>query len=419
MRGVYILFNQFSNAICRRCRMKNLSLIALSILIQTFLATNAVNAQNSSLKVGDLAPNLSLNKLLQANGIRNPNIDGQKGSVVVLEFWATWCGPCVAAIKHFNELNEKFKDKPVRFIAVTDEDELSVARFTKALLIHGWIGLDDNRATFNSYQALGLPHTVVIDRNGRIAAITQPKNVTEAVLNDLLADKQISLPVKEAAPFDLEWDKSNAADGIEPLTQAIIKPSNSTTFGGSNNQPGHFTADGVTLLPLIVIAYQTTFQRVVNNLPESTKIYKASIIVPPGREETLFPLFQQTLITTFGINVRRETRETDAFVLSVPQGKTTNLQSSQSAEKFDAVMRNQVRAKKYPVKKLAEQLEMILNRPVVDKTGLTGEYDWELSYSKVDKNVLLNAVREKLGLELIEKKQPIEMLIIEKTETVK
>ena len=392
------------------------------LLTAMFLSLNIVNAQPQPPKVGDAAPDLSLNKILQANEISAINLKSLKGNVIVLEFWGTWCLACFPAIKHFNELSEKFKDKSVRFIAITDEDESSVARFTKAQPIQGWIGLDNNRGTFNSYQASGLPHTVVIDRNGRIAAITLPKNVTETVLNDLLADKQISLPLKEAAPIDLEWDESEAPDGIEPLTQAIIKPSNSTSFGGSNNRPGHFTADGATLLPLIIAAYQTSPYRVINNLPESTKIYKVSVIVPPGREETLFPLFQQALITTFGISVKREMREADVFVLSAPQGAAAKLQPSQAAKELGGNIRNRIFSKRQPIKRLAELLESVLGRSVIDKTNLTGEYDWELQYSKVDKSVLFNSLREKLGLELTETKQAIEMLIIEppkKTEQAK
>ena len=46
-------------------------------------------------------------------------LDSLKGKVVVLEFWTTWCGPCVAAIPHLNELSEKYADKPVQFIAIS------------------------------------------------------------------------------------------------------------------------------------------------------------------------------------------------------------------------------------------------------------------------------------------------------------
>lgn len=397
--------------------MRNLPLSFVFLLIAIFSSSTRLNAQPQTPEIGAAAPNLNLSKMLQANKTAAVDLNGLKGNVVVLEFWASWCLPCVPAIQHFNELSEKFKDKSVRFIAVTDDDELAVARFIKSQPIRGWIGLDNNRATIKSYQAVPFPHTVVINRNGRIAAITQPKNVTEAVLNDLLAGKQISLPLKKDALADLEWDKSEAADGIVPLTQVIIKPSNVGTGGYSINA-GHFTADGAVFLNLIVAAYQTTPFRVINNLPESDKQYKVSIIVPPGRENILFPLFQQALVATFGINARREMRERDVFVLGASQGAAVKLQQSRSAEKELSMMRGTIRSKKQQVKELAQQLEMLLRRPVIDKTGLTGEYDWELPYSHVDKNVLLKALSEKLGLELTETKQAIEMLVVEKSSSI-
>lgn len=393
--------------------MRSLLLSFVFLLIALFSSSTSLKGQPRTPEIGAAAPNLNLIKILQADKT-TVDLNGLKGNIVVLEFWASWCLPCVPAIKHFNELSQKFKDKPVRFIAVTDDDELTVARFTKAQPIQGWIGLDNNRMTIKSYQAIPLPHTVVIDRSGRIAAITKPENVTEAVLNDLLADKSVSLPLKKDALADLEWDKAEAADGIVPLSQVIIKPSNAGN-GGQWTHPGHFTADGASLFNLIVAAYQTTSFRVINNLPESDKKYKVSVIVPSGRENTLFPLFQQALVTTFGTNVRRETRERDVFVLGAAQGAAVKLQPSQSAAAVaPSNMRSTLRAKKHRIKELALQLENILGRPVIDKTGLTGEYDWEVLYSNVDKNVLLNALREKLGLELTEAKQAIEMLIIEK-----
>jgi uncharacterized protein (TIGR03435 family) len=105
-------------------------------------------------------------------------------------------------------------------------------------------------------------------------------------------------------------------------------------------------------------------------------------------------------------------RETRVVVLTVPQGKIPKLQSSQAKEEVKMVMRGKIRSNKQRIKTLTDQLEMILGRPVIDKTGLTGEYDWELPYSRVDKDLLPNAVRELLGLDLIETKQSIEMLIV-------
>ena len=387
---------------------QKLILIPAALLI---IGVISANAQRPSPKIGDDAPALNLNIILQAKENSVVSLNDLKGNVVVLEFWATWCVPCIPALNHYNELSEKFKGKPVRFIAITDEDESKIAQFVKTQPIRTWIGLDQTRAAFNAYQAIGLPHTVVVDRNGRIAAVTNPENVTETVLNDLLAGKSVSLPLKESIADDLDWDQAVTSDQIKPLMQVIIKPSNATT-GGSKSRRGHFTADGALLFNLIAAAYQSSPFRIVNNLPESSQKYRVSVIVPPGREETLYPLFQQALATTFGLQVRREMRETDVIVLTVSQGNAALLQPSQSKEEQKMVMRGQIRSNKQRIKTLAEQLEMVVGRIVVDKTGLAGEYDWELPYSRVDKTVLFNAVRERLGLEITEMKQPIEMLIV-------
>jgi uncharacterized protein (TIGR03435 family) len=386
---------------------QKLILVPLALLI---ILVISANAQRPAPKIGDDAPALKLNKILQANE-NTVSLNDLKGNVVVLEFWATWCVPCIPALIHFNELSDKFKGKPVRFIAITDEEESKIAQFVKTQPIRTWIGLDQTRAAFNAYQAIGLPHTVVVDRNGRIAAITKANNVTETVLNDLLAGNSVSLPLKESIADDLDWDQAVTSDQIKPLMQVIIKPSNATT-GGSKSESGHFTADGAVLSNLIVAAYQTSPFRIVNKLPESSQKYRVSVIVPPGREETLYPLFQQALATTFGLQVRREMRETDVIVLTVPQGKVSKLQPSQAKERLSVVMRGTIRANKQPIKTLIDDLESIWGRPVIDNTGLSGEYDWELPYSRVDKTVLFNAVREKLGLEVTEKKQPIEILIV-------
>ena len=101
-------------------------------------------------QVGEPAPAIELEGLLHApEGAPAPNElgwDDLKGNVVVLEFWATWCGPCIAAIPHLNALTEEFKGKPVRFISVTDEDETKVRKFLEKRTMSSWIGLDTDRS---------------------------------------------------------------------------------------------------------------------------------------------------------------------------------------------------------------------------------------------------------------------------------
>ena len=148
------------------------------------------SAPAASPKVGEAPPLLQATELLQAPPNARMDATSLRGKIVVLEFWATWCGPCVAAIPHLNELAEKFKNKPVQFIAITAEDRATVERFLAKRPIKAWIALDTNNAMNKAYGVTGIPHTVVLDKTGKIAAITYPTFLAGKSINDLLAGKK-------------------------------------------------------------------------------------------------------------------------------------------------------------------------------------------------------------------------------------
>jgi len=70
--------------------------------------------------VGSNAPPIDLQQVLHAPEGARATLEGLRGKLVVLEFWATWCPSCVKAIPHFNELADQLKDRPVQFISITD-----------------------------------------------------------------------------------------------------------------------------------------------------------------------------------------------------------------------------------------------------------------------------------------------------------
>jgi thiol-disulfide isomerase/thioredoxin len=76
---------------------------------------------------------------------------------VVLDFWGTWCAPCVADLPRTNDLIAKYKDKPVQFIAVGHENAPKVEYFLKKHPINAWIALDLKVTVFRSYTAFGIP----------------------------------------------------------------------------------------------------------------------------------------------------------------------------------------------------------------------------------------------------------------------
>src|SRR5688500_8156890 len=72
-----------------------------------------------TLKIGDPAPALPATKWLQGNAVKV----FEPGKTYVVEFWATWCVPCIVMMPHLSELQQQYKDKGVTFIGYSAQDK--------------------------------------------------------------------------------------------------------------------------------------------------------------------------------------------------------------------------------------------------------------------------------------------------------
>lgn len=111
-----------------------------------------------------------------------------KGRVVVLDFWATWCGPCVASLPKITELGEEYKGAEVDVIAVNIEQTAAeIQIFLDRAKIRPTVVLDSDGAVARAYQAQAIPQTVIIDRDGKIkTVIVGGGGATEAKIRDFL-----------------------------------------------------------------------------------------------------------------------------------------------------------------------------------------------------------------------------------------
>ena len=93
-----------------------------------------------------------------------------RGKAVLINFWATWCSPCVEELPTLEGLRRHFQDRPFSVIAVNlGEDARTVRDFldTHALELHMTFLIDEDGAVAESYRVRGLPATLLIDREGR------------------------------------------------------------------------------------------------------------------------------------------------------------------------------------------------------------------------------------------------------------
>ena len=137
------------------------------------------------------APSFTLRDL---NG-KQVSLSDFKGKVVVLDFWATWCPPCVIEIPHFIELYEQYKDRGFAMVGISlDRQGVSVVKsFARKYQINYPILMTDGRVDRAYGGITGIPTTFVIDSAGNIRQKYvgyRDKAVFEADIKALLAEAE-------------------------------------------------------------------------------------------------------------------------------------------------------------------------------------------------------------------------------------
>ncbi|RZU02800.1 TlpA family protein disulfide reductase [Rivibacter subsaxonicus] len=99
----------------------------------------------------------------------NLRLQEQRGRVVLINFWATWCAPCRQEMPHLNRLYEKYRGSGFVLLGVNvDEDPRNAASLAARLGLKFPVLLDADKQVSRLYQLSTMPSTVVIDRSGRV-----------------------------------------------------------------------------------------------------------------------------------------------------------------------------------------------------------------------------------------------------------
>ena len=138
--------------------------VASMALAQTTVATAPAPA--SELKIGDKAPALQVAKWLKGTPVKA----FEPGKVYVVEFWATWCGPCKQSIPHLTELQKKYAGK-VKFVGVAVSVNQSPERVKLYAAKHGLpfdVLYDRKGHATDAYEVPATSYIVVIDGKGTV-----------------------------------------------------------------------------------------------------------------------------------------------------------------------------------------------------------------------------------------------------------
>lgn len=149
---------------------------------------------SKKLVAGDPAPALSIEKWVKGDAVTG----FEKGKVYIVEFWATWCGPCKVSMPHLSEIQKEYKAKGLTIIGISStgwRDELTKVEEMvkdKGDTMGYTVAWDKDGQTNNAYMKAakmrGIPTSFVIDQKGQIAWIGHPMQL-DFVIDDVIAGK--------------------------------------------------------------------------------------------------------------------------------------------------------------------------------------------------------------------------------------
>ena len=371
------------------------------IIISIFFITISCNKTEEKIEINvtDYISNIPIDKSF-------------KNKFIVLEFWATWCAPCISAVPHINELQNKFKsNNDLIFISITDEKAEKIKNTLKHIEFNSIVISDQTKKTHKSLNVSAIPITILIDNKGVVKWKGNPEELNEELIKKFIKGK-ISYKANEEKNnvkcIKSEDDKKN--EDLEDLIFKIIKDK-STKYSftlintnGNNSMlvnglvKGKYIASNKKLSEIIAGLLNITEQQII--IPEKLKSNKYSLIYKNSdikSAETGITDIKYNLLKALDLRENIQNKNIEIYKLKVIDITKIEISKELKTEIGHSGNSTEIVCSNTEIKSLINEINNSFKILVKDETNLNGKYDFIIRNKSI-KN--LNQDLRKYGLKL-------------------
>jgi uncharacterized protein (TIGR03435 family) len=407
---------------------------ATSAVLCSLLLTSAM-AMGQSLGVDApkaVAPALVSTQLLQAPAGVKADWRSLRGKVVVLEFWATWCAPCIGEIPILNRLADSIDPGKVQFISVDDEEPAVVEKFLKKKPISGWVLLDTSGEMYKRYGVDARPATIVIGPDGKVVSTTvHPEQLQRARLLALAAGKPTTLEAKADAKTQAELNagtakafEEQAGRGGASDAKALFEIS--VTAGDASQDThammlgeGKFDIMNGTPKTLLAFGLDIPGDRIMGPtgdgvVPEKMA-YSLHVQAPGVDAKQLQDAVIVAIASAAGLHIERQTKVEDVYVIQVVKDAKSAFAVAAGQHGgfgFYSKKSEQMQLINATVDQLGSGLEDALGTPVLNESGVSGTATAAFKMAPKNIDAAKAALEKELGLTLVAAQRPVDRLMV-------
>jgi uncharacterized protein (TIGR03435 family) len=364
-----------------------------------------------------------------------------KGKFVIIDFWGTFCIPCINAIPKMEALQKKFGDNlQVLMVAIDGFQKANQfyetrQKISKPMFLPSAI----SRKFFKYFQIKELPSYVWIDDQGYIKAITDESQVTDQNVADFINRKNVQFRSKEKEviidskkyllTIASEMDSGNViyssslTKHLKGVSPTYFHPSRGGwTKVNARNMPIRSLyqiafGDSVNLVPLNRTVIESAHpEKIACPKGEDYQVWKLDnsycyeLTVPKEKKHEILKMMRDELKKLFGYNVFQEYRTQKCLVLTAEKNPPIFADKNDTPKRATNMMG--ITVKNHPFSMLVESIQYYnQNIIVLDETGISGNIDVVLQAQPNDIDSLNEALK-KYGLKLGYADRQVQMLVI-------